>query len=93
MYHARREAGIMPTQRVAVVNGSIEAEQVRAFLEAHGIQVLMRGEAIRSTHGLTLDGLGAVNIDVAEDNVNRARELLAAANAGEFRLDDDAERP
>ena len=53
----------------------------------------MRGEAIRSTHGLTLDGLGAVNIDVAEDNVNRARELLAAANAGEFRLDDDAERP
>ena len=82
----------MPTQRVAIVNGNLEAEQVRAFLEAHGIQVLMRGEALRSTHGLALDGLGAVNIDVAEENASRARELLAAADAGDFRLDDDSLR-
>ena len=83
----------MPTQRVAIVNGNLEAEQVRTFLEAHGIHVLMRGEALRSTHALTLDGLGAVNIEVAEENANRARELLVAADAGEFRLEDDAERP
>ena len=83
----------MATRQVAVVNGNLEAEQVRAFLEAHGIKVLLRGETIRSTHGLALDGLGAVTIDVMEEDVARARELLAAADAGELRLDDDAARP
>lgn len=83
----------MPTYRVAVVNGNLEAEQVRAFLEAHGIKVLLRGETIRSTHGLAIDGLGAVTIDVMEEDATRAQELLAAAEAGELRLDDDSARP
>ena len=83
----------MPTYRVAVVNGNLEAEQVRAFLEAHGIKVLLRGETIRSTHGFAIDGLGAVTIDVMEEDATRAQELLAAAEAGELRLDDDSARP
>ena len=82
----------MPTQRVTVVNGNLEADQVRAFLEANGIQVFLRGETLRSTHGLAVDGLGAVSIEVAAEDVSRARELLAAADAGELRLDDEAER-
>jgi len=80
----------MPTYRVAVVSGNLEADQVRAFLEAHGIRVLLRGETIRSTHGLAVDGLGAVTIEVMEEDAARARELLAAADAGELRLDDEA---
>jgi hypothetical protein len=80
----------MPTQRVAIVNGNLEADQVRAFLEAHGIQVLVLGEAIRSTHGFALDGLGAVTIEVAEEDADRARQLLAAADAGELRLEEDS---
>lgn len=83
----------MPTQRVAVVNGNLEAEQVRAFLEAHGIQVLLLGETVRSTHGLSMDGLGAVIIEVAEEDASRTRELLAAADAGELRLDDEPAQP
>jgi hypothetical protein len=46
---------------------------------------------LRNTHGLTLDGLGAVEIAVADTDEDRARALLASAERGEFRLDDDAQ--
>ena len=47
------------TQCVFMASGEIHAQQVRAFLEAAGIATFERGEALRHTHGLTLDGLGA----------------------------------
>ena len=77
-------------QRVFVASGEMQAQQVRAFLEAAGIQTTVRGEALRHTHGLTLDGLGAVEISVPESDAGRARELLESAEAGLFRLPDDA---
>ena len=49
---------------VFVASGQMQADQVRAFLEAAGISTAVRGEALRNTHGLTLDGLGAVEIIV-----------------------------
>lgn len=76
--------------RVFVASGELEAQQVRAFLEAAGIPTVERGEALRKTHGLTVDGLGAVEILVDERNAAQARELLASAEAGAFRLGDDA---
>jgi hypothetical protein len=75
---------------VFIANGEIHAHQIRAFLEAAGISSEFRGEALRNTHGLTLNGLGTVEILVAEVDENRARALLASAESGEFRLDDDA---
>ena len=74
------------TQRVFVANGEIHAQQIRAFLESAGIPTAVRGESVRHTHGLTLDGLGAVEILVAETDVDQARSLLDAAEAGKFRL-------
>ena len=74
---------------VFVANGELHAQQVRAFLEAAGIETTIRGEALRHTHGLTLNGLGAVEILVAEDDAEGARSLLRSADAGRFRLDDD----
>jgi hypothetical protein len=76
--------------RVFVANGELHAQQVRAFLESAGIPTAVRGEALRNTHGLTLDGLGAVEISVAVEDASRARMLLESADAGEFRLQDDA---
>lgn len=76
---------------VFVASGEVQAQQVRAFLEAAGIATAERGEALRNTHGLTVDGLGAVEILVAEADADQARELLASAEAGAFRLSDDAE--
>jgi hypothetical protein len=80
-------------QRVFVASGEVQAQQVRAFLEAAGIATAERGEALRKTHGLTVDGLGAVEILVSEADLSHARELLDAADAGAFRLPDDADTP
>jgi hypothetical protein len=82
----------MPTDLhcVYVASGEMQAQQVRAFLEAAGIETIERGEALRNTHGLTIDGIGAVEILVAEEDASRARALLDAAEAGTFRLADDA---
>ena len=73
---------------VFVANGEMQAHQVRTFLEAAGIHAAERGEALRHTHGLTLDGLGAVAIVVSESAAQRARSLLDSADAGAFRLPD-----
>ena len=74
---------------VFVANGEIHAQQVRAFLEAAGISAIVHGEALRHTHGLTLDGLGTVEILVAPEDVAQARALLDSAEAGEFRVPDE----
>ena len=79
-----------PGQCVFVANGEVHAQQIRAFLEAAGISTTVRGESLRHTHGLTVDGLGAVQIVVADEDAARARALLNAADGGEFRLPDDA---
>jgi hypothetical protein len=71
---------------VFVANGELHAQQVRAFLEAAGIHTSERGEALRHTHGLTLNGLGTVEIMVDETDEARARMLLASADAGAFRI-------
>ena len=72
---------------VATVQGQVAEQQVRAFLEAHGIAAHVRGETLRMTHGITLDGLGAVDILVAPDLADRARELLMRADRGEFAIE------
>jgi Putative prokaryotic signal transducing protein len=76
-------------QRVFIASGEIHAQQICAFLEAAGISAIERGESLRNTHGLTVDGLGAVEILVAEADADRARALLTDAEAGTFRLADD----
>ncbi len=78
-------------QRVFVANGEVHAQQIRAFLEAAGISSVERGEALRLTHGLTVDGLGAVEILVSESDAAHAREILQSAEAGDFRISDDAD--
>ncbi|MEO7274423.1 MAG: DUF2007 domain-containing protein [Vicinamibacterales bacterium] len=78
-------------RRVFVASGEMHAAQVRGFLEAAGIDTVVRGESLRQTHGLTVDGLGAVEILVAEADVEQARALLSEAEAGRLRLADDAD--
>jgi hypothetical protein len=73
---------------VFTAQGELEETQVRSFLLAHGIPTVTRGEALRKTHGLTLDGLGQVEIIVAAEHAAEALQLLADAERGELRLDD-----
>ena len=76
---------------VFTAQGEIEETQVRSFLAANDIPTIVSGEALRKTHGLTLNGLGAVAILVAADHADEARRLLAAADRGELTLDDSTE--
>ena len=78
---------------VFVANGELHAQQVRAFLEAAGVSTVERGEALRNTHGLTLDGLGSVGIFVADEDAEEARALLSSADAGGFRVDEAGDAP
>ena len=78
-----------PTSCVFVANGQLQAEQVRSFLQASGVACILRGESLSKTHGLTLDGLGRVELLVAEADAGQARELLASAESGTFRIADD----
>ena len=74
---------------VYTASGEVDAQQVRAFLEANDIPCSFHGESLRKTHGFTVDGLGQVEIHVPEAYVERARELLAAADEGDFTLDEN----
>lgn len=76
---------------VFVANGQLHAQQVRSFLEAEGVETSLRGESLSKTHGLTLDGLGRVEVLVAEADEERARVLLDSADKGALRLTDDHE--
>jgi len=80
-----------PMSCVFVANGQLMAEQVRSFLQASGVGCILRGESLSKTHGLTLDGLGRVEVLVAEADADQARDLLASAESGAFRIADDAD--
>jgi hypothetical protein len=71
---------------VATVQGEVEEQQLRAFLEAHGIPTLVHGEALRRTHAFVLDGLGAVDVLVAPDDLEAARDLLERVASGDLEL-------
>ena len=73
---------------IHIADGEFAAQQIKAFLAVHDIPSEFLGEALRKTHGLTLNGLGAVKILVPEEYSDRARDLLARVQAGEMELDD-----
>jgi len=71
---------------VATVQGEFEEQALRTFLAANGIPTVVRGEALRKTHAFILDGLGAVEIMVAPEHEEAARDLIAKVEAGELEL-------
>lgn len=78
---------------VSTVQGQFVEGQVRAFLEANGIPTRTRGESLRTTHGISIDGIGAVDILVPQNLAATARTLLARADRGDFRIGDAEGEP
>jgi putative acetyltransferase len=76
---------------VFTASGEMQAQQIQGFLAGSGISSELRGESLRKTHGLTIDGLGRVEVVVSKDDEEQARALLASAEQGAFRLDEDAQ--
>ncbi len=76
---------------VFTAQGDLEARQIVAFLAAWGIPSRIHGEALRLTHGLTLDGLGQAEVRVPADRAAEALSLLAQADRGELVLGEEPE--
>lgn len=61
---------------VYISQGMLPALVVRGKLESAGIPVLLRYESIGQVIGLTVDGLGRVEVQVPEQCVDDAEDLL-----------------
>jgi len=78
---------------VSTVQGQFAEEQVRAFLEANGVPTEVRGETLRTTYGISVDGIGRVEILVPVDRADEARDLLKQADTGALSLAVDQDPP
>ena len=63
--------------RVYMASGEPEAYIVKGRLESAGIPVLLRYESAGIIYGLTVDGLGQMEIMVPSDLVDEAKALLS----------------
>ncbi len=64
-------------QVLTEINNRLEAEFIKSYLEAQGIQVELIQESIGHTiYPVTVDGLGRVQIFVPKEKVVEAKELL-----------------
>ena len=61
---------------VYVSQGPLAAEVAKSKLESHGIVTVLRYEPIGRALGLTVDGLGKVEVLVSEADLSDARALL-----------------
>lgn len=73
---------------VSIVQGQFVEAQIKAFLEVHGIPCELRGEALRVTHAISVDGIGAAEVLVPADRAEEARDLLGRAERGELAIDE-----
>ena len=62
---------------VYIARGHLEAEIIKGRLESEGIPAILRYEAAGLVYGLTVDGLGQVDIQVPSALAQQAREILA----------------
>ncbi|MFN2302834.1 MAG: putative signal transducing protein [Anaerolineales bacterium] len=69
--------------------GQLNAEMIKAFLEAKGIEVILNQESIGRTYGLSAGTLGEVDILVPESQVAEAKAYLKAMVDGEYANLDD----
>jgi hypothetical protein len=75
------EAGLVT---VYVASGQPEAQIVKGRLETEGIPAMLRYESAGLVYGLTVDGLGQVEIRVPSSLAQRAKEILMAGERGEY---------
>ena len=63
---------------VYVAQGMLRAMVVRGALESAGIPVMLSYESVGPTLGLTVDGIGRVEVMVPTEWEDEARDLLTA---------------
>jgi len=73
--------------------GQLEAEMIKAFLEAQDIQVVLNQESIGRTIGLSAGRLGQVKVLVPESQVDEAKKCLEDMAAGKYEDFDSIDFP
>ncbi len=63
-------------KEVKTVQGPVEAEVIKSFLESHGIACMMKGLVVQSVHAFSADGLGKISVMVPEKDYALAKKLL-----------------
>jgi hypothetical protein len=71
------------------VNGEFTAENLRALLQAQGIQVYLNQEGAGRAYGLSVGPLGKVQILVPEEQLIEAQQILNQFDQGEFESADN----
>lgn len=66
--------------QVYVTSGLLQAEIIKGKLESNGIPTLLKYESLGPVLGLTVDGLGQVEVWVPADQAELAYALLHEAN-------------
>ncbi len=84
---------LMKLTCVYKTNGNLEAEMIKGFLEAQGINVVLSQESIARTIGLSAGRLGEVEILVPESQANEAAEYLSEMEDGKFETSDSPPTP
>lgn len=68
-------------QILTETNGRMEADILKSYLEAEGIQVELFQEAVgHHIYPVTIDGLGRVQLFVSNEQMDTAKEILAEYN-------------
>ncbi len=62
---------------VFVSQGPLAAEVAKGKLEIHGIQAMLRYSPLGKALGITIDGLGRVDVLVRREDADRARDVLS----------------
>jgi len=70
--------------QVYATEGQLEAEMIKGFLEAQGMDVILSQESIGRTYGLTAGRLGQVKILVPESQAEEATNILEAMERGDY---------
>jgi len=76
LFNQKRFSGDKNLEEVHLAAGLLQAEIIKGRLEAEGIPVLLKYESLGPVMGLTVDGLGQVQILVSKEMAYRARCLL-----------------
>ncbi len=62
--------------KIKSVQGPVEAEVIKSFLQSYGITTILKGLVVQSVHAFSADGLGKITIMVDEKDYEKAKSLL-----------------
>ena len=76
---------------VYIANGQIEAQIIKGRLESAGIPALLRYESAGIVYGITINGMGQVEIQVPSSLAREAKVILAPDGHGNVNFSDQAQ--